>query len=105
MVKHTQTICRLLPTNCLCAFDHFLGLAFKRLSHVEDDSSITCTTEKGNSFISKEIEEGSLDDTPIVVQGAKNLVLKLTGKVEVFICCILSMKNGKRWSTWERISP
>ena len=23
MVKHTQTVCRLLPTNCLSAFDHF----------------------------------------------------------------------------------
>ena len=27
MVKHTQTIRRLLPTNCLCVFDHFVGLA------------------------------------------------------------------------------
>ena len=84
MVKHTQTICRLLPSNCLCAFDHFLGLAFKRLSHVEDDSSITCTTEKGNSFISKEIEEGSLDDTPIVVQGAKKSSFKIDRKSRSF---------------------
>ena len=84
MVKHTQTICRLLPTNCLCAFDHFLGLAFKRLSHVEDDSSVTCTTEKGNSFISKEIEEGSLDDTPIAVQGAKKSSFKIDRKSRSF---------------------
>ena len=27
MVKHTQTIRRLLPTNCLSVFDHFVGLA------------------------------------------------------------------------------
>ena len=27
MVKHTQTIRRLLPTNCLSAFDHFVRLA------------------------------------------------------------------------------
>ena len=26
MVKHTQTIRRLLPTNCLSVFDHFVGL-------------------------------------------------------------------------------
>ena len=31
MVKHTQTIRRLLPTNCLSVFDHFVGLAFKLL--------------------------------------------------------------------------
>ena len=31
-VKHTQTIRRLLPTNCLSVFDHFVGLALKGLS-------------------------------------------------------------------------
>ena len=31
MVKHTQTICRLLPTNCLSVSDHFVGLALKEL--------------------------------------------------------------------------
>ena len=31
MVKHTQTIRRLLATNCLSVFGHFLGLALKRL--------------------------------------------------------------------------
>ena len=36
MVKHTKTICRLLlPTNCLGVFDHFVGLALKRLSIVK----------------------------------------------------------------------
>ena len=29
MVKHTQTICQLLPTNCLSVFDHFKELALK----------------------------------------------------------------------------
>ena len=28
-VKHTQTICRLLLTNCLSVFDHFVGLVPK----------------------------------------------------------------------------
>ena len=31
MVKHTQTIRRLLPTNCLSVFDYFMGLALKGL--------------------------------------------------------------------------
>ena len=31
MVKHTQTIRRLLPANCLNVFDHFVGLGVKVL--------------------------------------------------------------------------
>ena len=34
MVKHTQTICRQKLTNCLRVFDHFVGLALKRLRSV-----------------------------------------------------------------------
>ena len=30
MVKHTQIIRRLLPTNCLSVLDHYVGLALKR---------------------------------------------------------------------------
>ena len=33
MVKHTQTICCLLPTNFLSVFDHFVGLKHKGLSY------------------------------------------------------------------------
>ena len=29
MVKHTQNIRRLLPTNCLSMFDHFKGLSLE----------------------------------------------------------------------------
>ena len=32
MVKHTQTIHELLPTNYLSVFHHFVGLAFKGLN-------------------------------------------------------------------------
>ena len=32
MAKHTQAICRLLPTNCLNVFDHFVGLVLKGLN-------------------------------------------------------------------------
>ena len=35
MVKHTQAIRRLLPTNCLNEFDHFVGLALKGLKSVK----------------------------------------------------------------------
>ena len=31
IIKHTQTICRLLPTSCLRVFDNFVGLALKGL--------------------------------------------------------------------------
>ena len=31
MVKHTHTICQLLPTNCLSVLDHFVELALKGL--------------------------------------------------------------------------
>ena len=32
MVKHTQTICRLLSMNCLSVFDHFLALPLEGLT-------------------------------------------------------------------------
>ena len=32
LVKHTQTIRRLWPTNCLSVFDHFAGLVLKGLT-------------------------------------------------------------------------
>ena len=38
MVKHAQTIRRLLATNCLSVFDHFEGLAIKGLKdHIASD--------------------------------------------------------------------
>ena len=36
MVKHTQTIDRLLPTNCSSVFDHFVDLALKELKKTLD---------------------------------------------------------------------
>ena len=35
MVKHTQTIHRLLPRKCLSVFDHFVGLEFKGLTQFQ----------------------------------------------------------------------
>ena len=43
MVKHTQTIRRLLQTNCLSVFDYFVGLVPKgllpTLSHLKTNAS------------------------------------------------------------------
>ena len=33
MVRYTQTILRLLPTNCSSVFDHFVGLVLNGLSN------------------------------------------------------------------------
>ena len=33
MVKHTQTVRRQQPRNCLSVFDHFVGLVLKRLKN------------------------------------------------------------------------
>ena len=35
MVKLTETIRQLLPTNCLAVFDHFVGLALKGLNVID----------------------------------------------------------------------
>ena len=40
MVKRTQTIRRLLPTNCLSVFDHFVGLVLKGLSKENSGGNI-----------------------------------------------------------------
>ena len=52
MVEHTQTIRRLLPTNCLSVFDHFVGLAhtglkmkFKLVIGITDTYNITSQIE------------------------------------------------------------
>ena len=47
MVKHNQTIRRLLPTNYLSVFDHFVGLALKELKNISiktDPNKITDST-------------------------------------------------------------
>ena len=36
MVKHTQTMRRQKPTNCLSVFDHFVKLALKGLQKIGD---------------------------------------------------------------------
>ena len=37
MVKHTQTICWQLPTNCLSVFDHIVELVVKGLKDEWND--------------------------------------------------------------------
>ena len=48
MVKHTQTIRWLLPTNCLSGFDHFLGLALKGLGSTSKFVEVNETIFVGN---------------------------------------------------------
>ena len=45
MVKHTQTIRLLLPTNCLSVFDNFVGLTFKGLN---TGAILTASIKLGN---------------------------------------------------------
>ena len=41
MVKHTQTIGRQHPTNCLSVFDHFVGLPLKEFTSQVSQANIT----------------------------------------------------------------
>ena len=58
MVKHTQTICRKLPINCLSAFDHFVGLALKGLRKDTKLSKVRLSLGdvKWSSFFNKVVE-------------------------------------------------
>ena len=40
MVKQTQTIRRLLPTNCLSVFNHFVGLSLKGFKYASDTAQL-----------------------------------------------------------------
>ena len=46
MVKHTQTFCWLLLTNCLSVFDHFVGLVPKGLTLISVSSPQNNTTTR-----------------------------------------------------------
>ena len=50
MVRHTQTIRRLLPTNCLSVFDHFVGLVLKGLKMRSIDVILGSSLLTLNSF-------------------------------------------------------
>ena len=50
MVKHTQTICQLLPRNFLSVFDYFVGLALKGLIYDSNDLV---------QYLEKEIEQSN----------------------------------------------
>ena len=39
MVKHTQTVRRQKPTNCLSVFDHFVRLALKELMEKKQNNN------------------------------------------------------------------
>ena len=47
MVRHTQTIRRLLPTICLSVFDHFVRLRFKSLKSPLDQIAFVTEAHLG----------------------------------------------------------
>ena len=51
MVRHTQIISGNLPTNCLSVFDHFVGLALKRLKKIFKKYSFVSAYVEPNFFI------------------------------------------------------
>ena len=50
MVKHTQTIRRQQPTNCLSLFDYFVELALKRLLFLQP-LTLSENGLRGRSFL------------------------------------------------------
>ena len=81
MVKHTQTICRLLPTNCLSVFDHFVGLALNELNCVLEILKMTWCVAVGccnNSFKKNIIKGISFYQLP----KNKNLKKKMASKYQ-----------------------
>ena len=46
MDKHTQTIRRQQPTNCMSVFDYFVGLALKRLRANKNKTAVSKETKK-----------------------------------------------------------
>ena len=56
MVKHTQTIRRKQPTNCLSVFDHFVGLVLKGIrSNKTVSESLNNYVKKWSKFLKKQI--------------------------------------------------
>ena len=51
MVKQTQTIRRLLKTNCLSLFDYFVGLALERLITVRIYDQFIAETPSYQKFV------------------------------------------------------
>ena len=54
MVKHTQTIRRKLPTNCLRVFDHFVKLVVKGLKRTQKSEQNLGSKSKEQEFFSTE---------------------------------------------------
>ena len=55
-VKHIQAIRRLLPTNCLSVFDHFVELALEGLSSVQRRSRTLSNID--NTVFLKKVRDG-----------------------------------------------
>ena len=66
MVKHTQTICGPLPTNCLSVLDHFLGLALRVNKKLNDIHHITSYMSLGQrKFLLRALTESQFSYSPL----------------------------------------
>ena len=79
MVKQTQTICRLLPANCLSVFDHFVGLALKRLRIIKalEEACKSLFQRFENKYL-----ESSTDNCNVLISG-NELITLLFGEFEI----------------------
>ena len=57
MVKHTQTIHRQMPMNCLSVFYHFVGLALKELRVTKIGTNFNAKTDISLSYLQHLLSE------------------------------------------------
>ena len=99
MVKHSQTIRRQMPTNCLSVFDHFVGLALKRLFKKEaspllvsifiDNNKLLFTIDNSKFYLRLYDSKLYSKITFLMVNFLRSRILKVgisPSKKVVFIC-------------------
>ena len=97
MVKHTQTIRRPLPTNCLSVFDHSVGLALKELSHSIKKFALKSISSK---FFYSELRNYLDNFILLIVTLIPFIITKTCDSCNVF----LTVSFPKRTSTYGRAS-
>ena len=87
MVKHTQTICRLLPTNCLSVFDYFVGLTLKGLIYWNIYRKPSETAEKPitGDFVGNEDWKSKDTERPQIPKDLDQKLKLYVGNVEQVI--------------------
>ena len=75
MVKHTKTIRRILPTNCLSVFDHFVGLLLKAFSKNKKQKS-----KRLKMFFHREL-------FLIIIRGTLFIIVLAFARFDVLLLC------------------